>query len=245
MTGRQLVFELGARAALGRDDLLVTPGNSDAVAWIDRWPDWPGRALAVHGPAGCGKTHLAEVWRALSGAEAVAPAALDEVTARMGSMPAAPAFVVENAEGADERAILHFLNTLRERGGTLLLASRRPPARWPVKLADLSSRLRALPAVAVRAPDEATLRAVVVKLFADRQLQVGADLVEFLCRRIERTFAAARDTVAALDAAALVAQRKVSVALAREVLAREALAREVLAREVLAHDVLGAGRERG
>ena len=219
MTGRQLVFELGARPALGRDDLLVTPCNSDAVAWVDRWPDWPGRTLAVHGPASCGKTHLAEVWRAVSGAEVVAPSTLADVTAHMGSLRAAPAFVLEDAEGrADERVVLHFLNMLRDCGGSLLLASRGPPARWAVDLADLRSRLRALPAVAVRAPDEATLRAVMVKLFADRQLQVSEDLVEFLCLRIERTFQAARETVAALDAAALVAHCKVSIALARQVL---------------------------
>ncbi|HLB80138.1 MAG TPA: DNA replication protein, partial [Dongiaceae bacterium] len=77
----QLPLDLGHRPALRRDDFLVAPCNRAAVAWLDRWPDWPGPALAVHGPPGCGKTHLASVWRARSGAIAVEPAALADPSA--------------------------------------------------------------------------------------------------------------------------------------------------------------------
>ncbi|MGH6886706.1 MAG: HdaA/DnaA family protein, partial [Geminicoccales bacterium] len=61
-------LDLGHRPALGREDFLVAPCNEVAVAWIDRWPDWPAGGLAIYGPPGCGKSHLAEIWRAASSA---------------------------------------------------------------------------------------------------------------------------------------------------------------------------------
>ena len=141
--------------------------------------------------------------------------------------PPAPAVVIEDAEGGldagAEEGLFHLYNLLAEGGGHLLLTGRRPPARWPLVLADLGSRLAALPAVAIEAPDEALIAALIVKLFADRQLRVGREVLAFLLPRMERSFAAARRLVAHIDAAALARQRAVTVPLAREVLARLAL----------------------
>ena len=67
----QLPLEFGHRPALTGEDFLVAPCNADAVAWLDRWPDWPAPALVVHGPRGCGKTHLALVFQGMSGARAI------------------------------------------------------------------------------------------------------------------------------------------------------------------------------
>jgi chromosomal replication initiation ATPase DnaA len=215
----QLVLDLPHRPALGRDDFLVAANNEDAVGWIDRWPDWPARALIVHGAAGCGKTHLAEVWRTRSGAVLVAGAALavDEVPA----MAQSGAVALDDAERAPERALLHLYNLLGERGGSLLLTAAAPPIMWEMRLADLRSRLLALPSVAVGPPDEALIGALLLKLFADRQLAVTEDVVLFLVPRIERSFAAARRVVDALDRAALGQRRRITVRLAREVLQQE------------------------
>ncbi|HXR87106.1 MAG TPA: DNA replication protein, partial [Stellaceae bacterium] len=98
---------------------------------------------------------------------------------------------------------------------------REPPARWSIRLADLRSRLVAAPAVAVDAPDDALLGAVLVKLFTDRQLRISEDLIAYLLPRIERSFAAAQAIVAALDQAALADQRAVTVRLARDILSRD------------------------
>jgi len=81
---RQMAFELPHRAAMDMADFLVAPANADAVAWIDRWPDWPGRVLVVHGPPGCGKSHLGNVWRAR------VDAALMTATALSGEMVFSP-----------------------------------------------------------------------------------------------------------------------------------------------------------
>ena len=223
MSAAQLALDLGHRPALGRDDFLVAACNRDAVAWLDRWPDWPAGGLAIVGPAGCGKSHLAAVWRAASGAPLLTPAALDgaEPAALLGG---AAACVIDDADRdiagtTRERPLLHLYNHLRELRGQLLLTGRTPPARWPIALPDLASRLAALPAVGVGMPDEALIAAVLVKLFADRQLRVGQDVIMFLVPRLERSFEAARQIVAAIDRAALAGGRPITIPLVRDVLA--------------------------
>ena len=223
---KQLALDLPHRPALGREDFLVADSNAAAVAWLDRWPDWPraGRlpyALAIHGPAGCGKTHLASVWQAVSGARPLNPAGVVQ-EAVPALLEGAGAFVLDDADRiADERGLLHLMNVLGERGGHLLLTLRTAPARLPAKLPDLHSRLAALPAVDVGTPDEPLLAAVMVKLFADRQLMVSQDLVQFLLPRIERSFAYLRAIVDRLDRAALASRRNITVPLAREILAQD------------------------
>ena len=215
-TPRQLALDLGHRTAFGREDFLVAPSNQDAVGWLDRWPAWPAPALVVFGPAGCGKSHMAEVWRERSGAallpaDRLCEAAVPELADR-------PVVVEDADRGVDETALLHLYNMLAEARQHLLLTARQPPSRWPLRLPDLRSRLLAAPTVAVQAPDDTLIAAVLVKLFADRQLKVGNEVVSFLLQHMERSFDAARSLVAALDAAALAERRNVTVPLARQVL---------------------------
>lgn len=213
---RQLALDLGHRAALGREDFLVAPSNRDAVAWLDRWPAWPAPALVLFGPAGCGKTHLAEVWRQHSGAGLIAAGSI--AAAALPVLSGAPLVVEDADRGFEERSLLHLYNMIAEAGRHLLLTARTPPSRWQLALPDLRSRLLAVPAVAVQPPDDSLIAAVLVKLFADRQLRIGSEVVGFLVERMERSFAAARAVVTALDAAALEGRRNVTVPLARQVL---------------------------
>jgi len=216
----QLALAFEHRPAYGAEDFLVAGPNRAAVLWLDRWPDWPAPALALYGPAGSGKTHLVQVFRARTGASAIVPAALGRALERASQEPPR-ALAIDDADGAplDEAAFLHLYNLIAGAGGRLLIAARTPPARWRIGLADLRSRLAAAPAVALHAPDDALLRAVLAKQFADRQLRVGEDVIRFLLARMERSFDAARRIVAALDQAALAGRRNITVPLAREVLA--------------------------
>jgi len=214
---RQLALALPHAESFARDDFLTGTSNADALATIERWPDWADRVLALTGPEGAGKSHLAAIWAEKAGARRVAARALGE-TDLLGSL-ATGALVVEDASAElDERALFHLLNLVREEDGYLLLTARSAPATWGVALPDLVSRLRALPVVTVSAPDDALLRAVMVKLFADRQLSVDENLIAYLATRIERSFAAAREAVAQLDREALRQKRGVTRALAAELL---------------------------
>jgi chromosomal replication initiation ATPase DnaA len=224
----QLAIELPFRPALARADFLVSECNSAAVRWIEGWPDWPGRNLLLYGAAQCGKSHLARSWVAQTGGALIAGAALQGL--HPPELAAFPAVAVDDAEGAPERALLHLYNCCHETGSSLLLVAREPPARWPLVLPDLASRLRAMPAVAIAPPDDRLLAGVLVKHFADRQVRVAPAVIAYAVRRIERSFAAAAAFAAALDRAALGARRPIGIALARRVLA-EAAAQPALSSE--------------
>ncbi|MGA7959098.1 MAG: chromosomal replication initiator DnaA [Xanthobacteraceae bacterium] len=212
---RQLALALNHAESFAREDFLSGTSNESALALIDAWPDWPARALALVGPEGSGKTHLATIWAGAAGARVVSGRALGEI-----DVPAAlatGALVVEDAAAiTDERALFHVINLAREEGVFLLFTARSAPSLWPVALPDVVSRLRALPVIVLQAPDDAMLRGVIVKLAADRQLQLDESVVGYILTHIERSFAAARAAVIALDQEALRQGRPPSRALAAE-----------------------------
>lgn len=215
---RQLALALDHAESFAREDFLSGPSNAAALAWIERWPDWPARMMVLVGPEGAGKSHLAAIWAEVAGARRVAARSID--AAGLPAAFATGALVLEDlAPGRfDERALFHLLNFAREERAFLLMTSRSAPASWTLSVPDLASRLRAVPTVELAMPDDALLRAIIVKLFADRQLAVEESLVAFLATRIERSFAGAYGAVEALDREALRRQRPVTRALAGELL---------------------------
>lgn len=216
----QLALELPRRTALGRNDFLVSNSNALAIGWIDRWPDWSHGALVLHGAAGCGKTHLAHLWCERASAVITKGANLDEEQAERLIAERRYRIVVDGADQACERALLHLYNSSLECRGSILLTARRPPALWTTMLADLGSRLRAALAVEIALPDDALLGGVLVKQFADRQLRVAPEVIAYLTHHMERSFAAVADIVDRLDSVSLQNARAISVPLARELLAQ-------------------------
>ena len=215
---RQLPLNLTHRAAMSRADYLTGAANRAAIALIDGWPAWPDRVVLLSGPAGSGKTHLVEIWRTASGATVRAANALGDVEALVG----AGAVAVEDLHAGplDEAGLFHLINLGVERRVPLLMTSRQPVGGLPVRLPDLASRLRAARPVELGAPDDALLRLVLVKLFADRQITVEASVIETIVRRMERSLEAANRIVDELDREALAGGRAISRRLAAETLAR-------------------------
>lgn len=213
---RQLTFDLPVRTAQGRENFFVAPSNALALAMIEAPEQWPQGKLLLIGPEGAGKSHLAAVWAAAAGAVTLAAAAI-------GDPGPATAVLVEDAEvlagdPALETRLFLLHNHLLARGGRLLITARHDPRDWGLRLPDLLSRMQATAIARLEAPDDSLLAAVMVKQFADRQVQVPPALITYLVSRIERSFSAARSIVAALDDRALALGRPISRALAAELL---------------------------
>lgn len=219
-TPRQLTLDLAHRSALDREDFLISHSNEAAVELIDAAQSWPHRALLLTGPQGSGKSHLANVFRLTHGSDLVEAATLGEEA--IGLLEAAGALVVENIDrgSVDERVLFHLLNMARQGRGLVLMTSRVTPGQLAFTLPDLRSRVRALPVAQIEAPDDFLLQAVLVKLFADRQLAVDPAVVSFLTMRMERSMQAANAVVGEIDRLALAMRRKVSRQLAQTALER-------------------------
>lgn len=215
----QLPLDLPTTPRFGREEFLPAASNRAALEMIERWPDWPDRVLTLIGPPGAGKSHLCAIWAARAGALIAAPDALPSLEALM--MGAPRAVLIDNVDRVrDETALFHLLNFVNETGAFLLMSAVRAPRAGEVRLPDLLSRLRRAPVVEIGAPDEELMRAVLEKLFRDRQLLVEPPALAYAALRLERSLDAARAFVAALDREALAQGRPVTRALAAQVMER-------------------------
>lgn len=214
----QLVLDLPLRPAMGRDDFLVAPSNAAAVALIDSWPQWPAYGAILVGPEGAGKSHLAQVWQARSGA--VLMPLQDLSVERAADALAGQALALEHGGGGiDEKALFHALNLARQKSAHVLITAAQGPEGWGLQLPDLISRLKALPVIPILPPDDVLLRNVLVKLFADRQIHVDDSVVGYLLLRMPRSLAAARQVVALIDQRALAEKAEVTRPFVAKVLA--------------------------
>lgn len=213
---RQLPLELSHEPGLGRDDFIVSASNREAMALIDRWPDWLSPVVVLAGPTGAGKSHLAAIWRKESGAHLVDASSVTKADiARAAARPVLVDAITEVAP--DEKGLFHLINTVRENGQTLLITARRFPAAWGVGLPDLASRLKAATTVEIGEPDDFLLTAAITKLFADRQLAVEPHVVQYIASRIERSLATAISVVDRIDRLAMERKARITRQLAGEV----------------------------
>ncbi|PSC05291.1 hypothetical protein SLNSH_08740 [Alsobacter soli] len=215
---KQLALDLPVEARQDAEDFLVSASNEAAFDTLERWPEWPDPVLLLIGPPGSGKSHLAAIWASRSHAWTVPRARL-----RLADVPhlaSAGALVIEDCDQATghEEALFHLLNMARERRCFLLLTARTPPGDWGLRTADIVSRLRLAPAVEIGEPDDALVRAVLVKMFIERQIVVDTAVIEFIAMRIERSIAAAQAVVEALDREGLARGRRITRPLAAEIL---------------------------
>ncbi|TQS72323.1 chromosomal replication initiator DnaA [Rhodobacteraceae bacterium] len=221
MTNKQLIFDLPLRQSQGREDYYVAQANALALVMLDRPSNWPSGRLLLLGDPGAGKTHLAQIWADENRAPLISSGELEHYDAPF--LVSAGAVVVDDADriaGSEnhESLLLHLNNLCQAEGVRLLITARTPPRDWGMDLPDLRSRMEATASARLLPPDDALLAAVLVKMFADRQIHVPVTLIPWLVGRMDRSMATARALVNALDARSLEEKRAITRSLAAEVL---------------------------
>jgi chromosomal replication initiation ATPase DnaA len=214
---RQLPLDLQFMSSQGRDDFIIGDSNRLAATWIDRWPDWPGqyRVLNIVGPAASGKGHLASIWREQADAAIVGNLADWRPDSDIGHA------VLDNPVPGPqwpEEPLFHLVNATSQKDCSLLIVSREPVAGLGWQLADLTSRLRSTNLVRLERPDDALLRRLLEKYFADRQLVVAGQVLDYMVGRMERSFQAVQTIAAAMDRRSLATRRDLTLPLAREIM---------------------------
>lgn len=200
------------------DSLVVTEANRDAAHLLTQWRTWPNGALALVGPKGAGKTHLALAWALEAGARQLSPAApSEEATALF--RDAQGRLVIDDADGPrDDGMLWRLLDLARTEGGALLLASAEAPSRWRVSTPDLASRLKSLAVARLQEPDQALMEVVLRRICREQFIYLSDDAARYLALRLPRTFEAAHQAAAALDADLVKGAKPVSLKAAKAAL---------------------------
>jgi chromosomal replication initiation ATPase DnaA len=208
---KQLALPFALTQAYAAEDFCAAPSNAMAREWLARPEAWSNGRLVLWGEAGSGKTHLLHIWAAAHGAVLLDGARLHETL-----RPQTPVAIDDADIVPEPRALLHLLNEATQ---PVLMTARLPPARQPIKLADLASRLRASEAVEIRGPEDELLAMLLTRLAAERQLSLTIPVRNFLLTRLPRTAAMLREAVARIDHATLARGVKISRQIVADVLA--------------------------
>lgn len=216
----QLTFDLGDDVSLNRDDFIVSESNKDAIAWIDSWPNWPVNVpgLNIFGAPLSGKSHLANIWRSKSNALSIENPSLDIIGVRE-LLVDHKNILIDNFDNSwKEEPLLHLYNLVQEIGGSFIIISEQPVSQMDIKLRDLASRVSTMSTVELKLPDDEIIKGVMRKLFKDRQINVSNDVVNYLCRRMERSFKEVGRLVDRLDKISLSEKNTINLSLARRIL---------------------------
>jgi DnaA regulatory inactivator Hda len=224
----QTLLNLRHTPSYAPQDFILGTANEEAHAWLHAWPtSWTAPSAILWGEEGCGKTHLAHIWKHLAHAEFLCPTTLSHDLEHLFTSSANAthkAWILEDvtshlsAQHFSEEDLFHLLNICQQHHNYLLMTAYTPASQWNLSLKDVSSRLHALPSIAISLPDDELLKAVLIKLFSDRQLHISDEVMHYILLRIDRNFQHLERLCDTIDRLSLQTKRKINITLVKEIL---------------------------
>ena len=207
---QQLILDLRSIPSMGRNDYFVSDVNKEAVKWLDAWPNWATFGFIVCGPFGSGKSHLAQVLKALSHGDIIESKDISDEN--IDQLSEKKCLIIENIELLrSETLLFHLYNMLLENKNNLMLTSKLTMSQIRFELPDLKSRLLSMPQVNIGFPDDRLLKNLLIKQFLDKGILVEMDVIEYLIKRIDRSFEAISKLVSKIDFQSLEKAKKITI----------------------------------
>tara|TARA_B100000686_G_scaffold348403_1_gene439366 strand:+ start:1036 stop:1695 length:660 start_codon:yes stop_codon:yes gene_type:complete len=210
MDNKQLILNLRTLPAMNRNDYFVNVTNSEAVEWIDMWPNWPYFGFIVYGSKSSGKSHLASVLKSISKGKMIS--AKNITKNNIEEFSNINCLIIENFEQlVFENAFFHLFNMCKENNNKIMLTSAVSPSKIEFKLPDLKSRILSLPSVELKFPDDELLKNIILKQFLDKGVKVEKEVIDFLLKRVDRSFDSIYNLVSKIDFASMEKSRKITI----------------------------------
>lgn len=214
---KQLLLNLRTIPLMGREDYIVSKTNKEAVTWLDIWPNWPSIGFIVCGPSGSGKSHMAAALKTLSNGLIIEAKDLSEN--KLNDLSKNKCLIIEDIDRfKSENLLLYIYNMLTERRHKLMITSNTPIANIDFKLPDLKSRLNSMTQINIGLPDDELLTNLIIKQFTDRGVIVEFEAINYLIKRIDRSFESIAKLVSAIDASSLEKSKKITIPFIKKVL---------------------------
>ena len=213
----QLILKFPSRSAYKKEDFYVSPSNQEAYDFINSWPKWIKRIVNIFGPSGSGKSHLASILKSKTSCLQVNSDELNEKIFL--KFKTKEALIIENVdEKVPEKLLFTIWNIALQDNKYLMITSKKSISSYKFKLKDLVSRTKSSLAIGINLPSDDLISVIIAKNFSDKQIIVEKKHIDYIIKRIDRSYEKISQFILTLDKYSLKKGSPFSLKLIKEVL---------------------------
>ena len=214
---RQELFEFNFNKSYNKNDFFVSESNFYAYNLLLSWPKWEKKIINIHGERYSGKTHLIEIFLEknkglLIDTQKLSNYDLEELRFNEN-------IIVDNINNdIDENIFYSLIDTIEKYNKFLILTSNKSLNDLNLKLNDLRSRLKNCLFAEIQKPDDILVQALIIKNLGDFQISVDSKLIDFISKRITRSYTKIREFVCTIDEISLKKKKPINLKIIKEIL---------------------------
>ena len=213
----QLLLKFPRQQAYKKEDFYVSPSNQEAYDFINSWPKWIRRIINIFGPSGSGKSHLASILQSKTSCLKIECNEIKDNTFFL--FKTKEALIIENLdEKIPEKLLFSLWNIALQDNKYLLITSKQPINLYKFKLKDLVSRISGCMVIGINLPTDDLISVILAKNFSDKQINVEKKHIDYILKRIDRSYEKISQFILTLDKYSLKKRKPFSLKLIKEVL---------------------------